>query len=102
MLVIKHLSKQIKNLICQAEEYARCALDYKETDKMLADAYFAKASARIKDIDDFHEQVTRIITNYRKEKGDPPAAMQALYDYIHEEEIENVREVRVLMEMYKG
>ena len=101
MLVIKKLSKQIKEEICKAEAYARDALDYKEKDKLLADAYFAAANDKLRDMDLLHDQVVRIITAYRKEKGEPPADMQAKYDYIHEEQIEDVREVRVLLELYK-
>lgn len=102
MLVIKKLSKQIKEEICKAEAYARDALDYKDKDKVLADAYFAAANDRLRDMDLFHEQVVRIIANYHKEKGEPPADMQARYDYIHEEQIEDVREVRILLELYKS
>lgn len=101
MMVIKKLSRLIKEEICAAEKYARCALEYKEEDKTLADAFYTLAGERLKHMDLLHEQVTRIIAAYRKEKGDPPAAMQALYDYVHEEQIENVKEVKVLMEMYK-
>ena len=102
MLVIKKLAKQIKEEICKAEAYARDALDWKEKDKVLADAYFAAANDRLRDMDLLHEQVVRIIANYRKEKGEPPADMQARYDYIHEEQIEDVREVRILLELYKS
>ena len=55
MLVIKKLAKQIKEEICKAEAYARDALDWKEKDKVLADAYFAAANDRLRDMDLFHE-----------------------------------------------
>ena len=47
-----------------------------------------------------HNQVTKLIENYRKEHGDPPAAMLALYDYVHEKMIEHAKEVKVMQQMY--
>ena len=102
MIEIKKLSKAIKKQICAAEECARMALDYKEGDKALADTYYTAANQHLQIMNSFHDQVVRLITDYRKEKGEPPAMMQAWYDYVHEEQIESTREVKVLLEMYKS
>ena len=48
-----------------------------------------------------HTQVARIIEAYRKDKGDPPEGMMAIYNYVHEEQIDAVKEVKVLLAMYK-
>ena len=101
MIVIKKLSHLIRDEICAAEKYARCALEYKDEDKTLADAFYTLAGERLKHMELLHDQVTRIISNYRKEKGDPPAEMQAIYEYVHQEQIDNVKEVKILLEMYK-
>ena len=102
MLIIKKLSKMIKEEISDAEKYANCALNYKEDDKALADVFYTLANEELKHMEMLHGQVTRLIANYRNEKGEPPEAMKALYNYVHEEEMENVREVKVLLGMYKG
>ena len=102
MLIIKKLSKMIKEEICDAEKYANCALKYKDEDKALADTFYNLANGELQHMELLHGQVTRIINDYRAKKGDPPKEMQILYDYIHEEQIENVREVKVLLAMYKG
>lgn len=47
-----------------------------------------------------HNQVVKIIENYRKEKGEPPAAMLAVYDYLHEKFIEDAKEVKMMQQMY--
>ena len=101
MIVIKKLSRLIKDEICAAEKYTRCALEYKDEDKLLADTFYTLANERLQHMNLLHEQVARIITTYRKEKGEPPAVMQALYDYVHQEQIDDVKEVKILMEMYK-
>ena len=78
MLIIKKLSKMIKEEICDAEKYANCALKYKDEDKALADAFYNLASDELKHMNILHEQVVRIIGEYRNKNGSPPEAMQAL------------------------
>lgn len=102
MIIIKKISRLIKKEICAAEEYARCALEYKNEDKILADAFCILAEEKLKHMNSLHDQVTRIIAAYRKDKGDPPEGMQAIYDYIHQEQIDNVKEVKILLDMYKS
>ena len=101
MTIIKNLSGMIKEEINDAEKYARCALNHKESDKVLADTFYTLANEELKHMDMLHTQVTRIITDYRKAKGDPPEAMLAVYNYVHEEQIEHVKEVKMLLAMYK-
>ena len=47
-----------------------------------------------------HEVVTKLIEEYRETNGEPPAAMLALYDYLHGQEIENAMRVKVKQGMY--
>ena len=101
MLIIKKLSKMIKEEICDAEKYANCAMKYKEEDRALADVFYALANAELEHMDKLHAQVTRIIKEYKAQKDDIPKEMQAIYDFVHEEEIENVKEVKMLLNMYR-
>ena len=48
-----------------------------------------------------HNQVVTIITNYRKEKGDPPKEMQILYDILHKKHIDHVTAVKGMISLYK-
>ena len=102
MLLIKKLSKMIKEEICDAEKYANCALKYKDEDKPLADTFYTLANEELRHMEILHNQVVRIINAYKAKGATVPPAMQAVYDYIHEEEIENTREVKILLDMYKG
>ena len=43
-----------------------------------------------------------MISDYRKEHGDPPAAMMAVYEYVHKQHIDHVAKVKILQEMYKN
>lgn len=102
MLIIKKLSKMIKEEICDAEKYANCALKYKNEDKVLAETFYTLANGELQHMETLHTQVVRLINDYKSKKGEPPEAMQAVYDYVHEEWMDNVKEVKILLNMYKG
>ena len=48
-----------------------------------------------------HDQVSRLIAQYRKEHGEPPAAMSAVYDYLHERHIEEAAEIKAMQAHYR-
>ena len=48
-----------------------------------------------------HNEVAAIIKKYRETKGEPPADMLAVYEYLHKEQIEKAVEVKTLQNMYK-
>ena len=102
MLMIKKLSQMIKEEIGDAEKYARCALDNKDKDKALADTFYTLSGEELKHMEMLHGQVTRMIEEYRKANGDPPEGMLAVYNYLHEEQTQAVREVKIMLGMYKG
>ena len=72
MLIIKKLSRMIKEEIGDAEKYARCAIEHKETDKALAETFYTLANEELKHMNMLHEQVARLINEYRQKKGEPP------------------------------
>ena len=102
MLIIKKLCKMIKEEISDAEKYANCALKYKDDDKTLAETFYTLSNNELQHMDLLHAQVVRLINDYRAKKGEPPEAMQAVYDYVHEEQMDDVKEIKVLLAMYKG
>ena len=46
-------------------------------------------------------KVVKIIDEYRKENGEPPATMSALWDFSHKIIMEEADDVKILQEHYK-
>lgn len=101
MEIIKKLSKQIHEEIEDAEHYTKEAIKYKDSFPEVAAVLFTLGNEEMGHMEKLHNAVVRVITEYRAKHGEPPAAMQAVYDYLHNEQIEKAQRVRVLQEMYR-
>ena len=101
MTIIKKLSEMIADEISDAERYAKCALNHKEDHPALADLFYRLSGDELQHANLLHEKVVGLIEDYREEHGDPPEAMLAVYNYLHEKQIEETAEVKRLRAMYK-
>lgn len=101
MEIIRKLSEMISEEIADADKYVTCALKYKTENPALADAFYKLSLEEMNHMATLHEQVTRIIDIYRRDSGDPPPAMMAVYEYLHGKHIEEAAAVRAKQSMYK-
>ena len=101
MKKIEKLSDKIEAEIESANEYAKCALELKETDPEIAEVYYKIAGNHLGDMGLLHTQVVAIINDYRKEYGEPPDAMKTLYSILHKKHIEHAAAVKGMLSLYK-
>ena len=101
MEIIKKLSGMIDDELEGACEYIKCALKYKEDQPNLSKTFYELSLEEMGHVNKLHSEVTKLIENHRREHGEPPATMLAVYDYIHEKHIEKATKIRLYQDQYK-
>lgn len=101
MKLIEKLCEMVDEEIDDAEKYAKCAIKYKEERPALAKTFYDLSTDELRHMKLLHGEAVAVIENYRKEKGEPPAEMLAVYNYLHEKQTEHASSVKVLQEMYR-
>ena len=52
-------------------------------------------------VDMLHKQVAEIIMDYKRKNGEPPAVMEALYEYLHKRHMAKAEKITNMQTMYK-
>ena len=100
MQVIKCLSETIECTLDKAEDMIKKAIMYKDEYPIAAKAFYAQSNLLMDSIKGLHDAVVALITDYRKEKGEPPAPMMAIYNYMHERHMNQAASIKNLQDIY--
>lgn len=102
MKMIKELEELIEDEICDVRKYAKMASELKAEHPSLAQTLYTISTQEDTHQAMLHAEVVKIIEDHRKTHGEPPAAMLAVYEYLHKRHIEKLAEARRYQEMYRG
>ena len=102
MKTIKELTEMIEDEIEGGMHYAKLAVMHKTDNPVLAKTFFDISTDEMRHVDLLHAEVVKLIEEHRKAHGEPPVAMMAVYEYLHEKHIEEAKEVKVYQNQYKG
>ena len=100
MEIIRKISEKIDSELEDAEKYIKCAYKVEEDYPELADTYYKLSLEEMNHVALLHEQVVRIINDYKREH-EVPEAMQVLYDYLHQRQIKWAAKIKAKQEEYK-
>lgn len=101
MKLIKELEELIEDEIHDVEKYAKMAAELKEKLPTLAQTLYSISTQEDSHQAAIHSEVVKIIDEFKKNGGEPPAAMMAVYEFLHKRHIENLAEARRYQDIYK-
>lgn len=102
MKLIRDLEELIEEEVSDIKKYAKMANEVREEHPQLAQVLYNISTQEENHQQMLHGEVVKIIGDYRRAHGDPPASMIAVYDYLHKRHVEKLTEAKLLQEMYRN
>ena len=102
MKIIKELEELIEDEIHDIKKYAKLATEMKEDHPMLAQLFYTISTQEDAHQQALHTEVVKIVNSYKESNGEPPAAMMAVYEYVHKKHIDKLAEARRYQDIYKN
>ena len=100
MKIIQTLSDRIEEEISDAKTDAKLALESKDDHPELSRVLYTISLQEMEHMRMLHDAVVEVIAEYRREKGEPPEKMMAVYEYLHSRQIECAAEAKNVQAMY--
>ena len=101
MKIIKCLSEYIEEELHDADKYITKAMMVKSEYPDVAELLYQLSLEEMTHMNRLHSEVEKIIAAYRRQTGDPPVEMQAVYDYVHQKNIEKAKLVKVAQASFR-
>ena len=102
MKLIEKLTDRIDEEIEDVKYYAKLATEVKAEYPTLAQVLFNISTQEDGHQAAIHNEVVKIIEEHRRTHGEPPAAMMAVYNYLHKKSIDKLAEARMYQDVYKS
>ena len=101
MNIIKCLSEKIEDELKDASAYIDLAMRWRNEHPNTAELFYKLSIEEMGHMEQLHQAVQDIITEYRQKNGEPPKDMMVLYDYLHEKHISTATEIKVKQGMFR-
>ena len=102
MKIIAKIVDFIGDELEASEHYAKCALEHKDEYPKLAAKLNELAGVEMGHVKILHGEVVRLIEDYRREKGEPPKEMLAIYNYEHEKQIKEAALIKQMIAEFES
>lgn len=102
MKLIHELENLIEEEIHDVKKYAKMAAALKTEHPTLAQTLYTISAQEDAHQAAIHSEVVKIIAEHKRTKGEPPAAMMAVYEYVHNKHIDALAEAKRYQEVYKN
>ena len=95
--VVDHINEEIED----ACTYVKLAIETKDAYRSLSETFYGLSQEEMRHSATLHGEVVKLIEQYRRDNGEPPQNMLAVYDYLHEKSIEKAEEVKRYQQIYQ-
>lgn len=102
MKLIRDLEEMIEDEIHDIKKYAKMAAHVKDENPGLAQTLYNISVQEDSHQAALHNEVVKIIEEHRRTHGEPPAAMMAVYDFMHKRHIDDLADARKYQDVYKS
>lgn len=102
MKLIRCLEDMIEDEIEDVKKYAKKAAEVKDEHPGLAQVMYNISVQEDAHQAALHNEVVKIIEEHRRTHGEPPAAMMAVYEYVHQKHIDALADARRYQDVYKS
>jgi hypothetical protein len=101
MKLIQEIEEMIEDEIHDVKKYAKMAAELKPEHPSLAQVLYTISTQEDAHQAALHTEAVKIIDEYKRTKGEPPASMMAVYEFLHKRHIEKLEEARRYQDLYK-
>ena len=101
MKTIKKISERISDEIQDAKDYTMLALEIRDDYPEMARVLYSIGVQEMEHMRMLHDGVQGVIQKYRLEHGEPPEKMMAVYEYLHQKQIQDAADAKIIQSMFK-